>query len=372
MQTSQPRGISTTIGITIIAVVIVAVGVAIYFVYQMTQDTNSVAFAIHAEDKIVMQKDASLNYDIIITSPDAVAAIDVTLTVPEALRSEETTFQITAGEKKTIALSARTEVDAATLFIQANQGSESTQKSVSVKVYTLATNDNTNSTNNTTNTPITNNVNNVNNSNSFPSDKLQLVDKEVNMTMTYPVAWGKYLKPEKVKLVPSAGSIVYGMFENMSRRDVAGHIAVTRTSPNYVPTDWAGSPYWFAGTINPDLAEQDIIKLIQDAGYPTVYDVQQVTVDGRRGVRVVHYRGYWNSYLSVSYLFPLGSGNTTTTLMISRDIFIIPFVEGDTDAIAQEKGKTYAAQLKDGKLEVAGQRMATELDDAIKTMTFLQ
>lgn len=358
-----PKGISMTIGITIMSLVIVAVGVAIFFVYQSTQNTNTIAFEIKTDDRLVIEQGQEQNVSALITSPDATNRVDLVAESSAELAVVLAKNSVTPGESFSFTVAGTSATEAGTVTIVAEQAGKQIRKEISVRVFSLT---NTNTLNANTNTTNVNAATNTNTS----SDFLRVTNSDLNFSMVYPSIWGEAYEPTLVRLAPTTGSIKYIGFKNFDTFTEPGLISVVAASADYVPTEWVGTPLWFSGTINPNLSKDLIMEQIRNAGLLPI-EIEIVELDGRKAVKMYGYRGLYDHFVDVAYIMPHTRSNAYSTLMLLHIVESVGNVD-DTEEVAIEKTKDVIAELKAGTLSEQTMRRYQRFEDAVRTFEFLQ
>jgi hypothetical protein len=267
-----------------------------------------------------------------------------------------------AGGSTILERTGKKVLDSGSVKITATQGSEKTEKTISVKVFSRTTG-NTNQVNANTNTNANVNV-------SVDPNHLPYVNQQQNIAFSYPLEWGKVETPQYNSLVPVFGKMSYAFFENVGILDRPGAVFVTASSSNYAPTKWTGTPFWFSANISPQLDSEAIIKQIKNAGI-TAFEVEKVTVDGHAAIKMYSYRGYIHHFLDVGYIIPTTGNDSYSNVLVLRTIEQI--AEGTVlEDEAMKKGPDMVKQLKNGTLSEQAMRRYTQLEETVATLHFIQ
>lgn len=359
---SLPKGLTTTAGVSIIAIAIVVVGVVIYFVYSETKPPTS-ALTIQIESTVNIEEGTSKTVTGVVTSSDTISNILLSVSQSNAVVTQLSSATCFSGDEFTLTLLGKFFSDEI-VTLTATQGESTITFPLSVKVFSTSTNTNT-----------ANNVNSVSNTNvtntNTDTQAGTFVDGPLNITMEYPVEWGNSFTPELNMLKPVDGNIRLAYFENLNRIDVPGRVYISGATSNYIPEQSAGTIFWFPAKISASSSLSTIEEQIVTAGF-TPLKIEKVTIGGRDAVRMINYRGYYHHYLDITYLLPYDAREDYDTLFIARSLAIItedsevPFYQ------LLEEAKVLATKIEERTAPDDVLLRFDQFEDAIATLRFIQ
>lgn len=353
------NGITSRLGVALIGLTVLVMGIAVYAVWQKTAPTTTTPFAITADDTVIVKESAPSVIRVYADSDDMQTPIRWTLSADEGIVATLQKNESKAGEEVRLDLAVSRTSDAAVQLI-ATQGEVRAEKTIRIRILHSTTNTNTSSNTNVavnTNTPV-------------GANHLRFLNKDLNMTVVYPITWGAIEYPELVKLKPVKGNIIFARFENVQRADTAGLVTLTAATDDYEATTTVGTPFYFSEKVDTTLPLDRITQQVEAAGFKP-FAIEVVTLDGRKVVKMYHMRTYGKYFLEVSYVYTYPDNDKVDTLFLSRSVDTISDFS-ITEAEAFEKGKESLTKLREGTLASDALRFFREFEDTVATFQFLQ
>lgn len=366
-------GLTARIGIIIIAVVVVLVGVVVYFVYQKTTPTSEKIFSVKIGiNPVILEKGTTVTVPVELKTSNTTDSISFSVVSSVEVSATLTNTSINPSGSTSLSITGKTKTDTGNITVRATQGSQTAEASATVKVIVTSTNTNT-STNQNVNSQTNTNTNTNANSNSNTNTSSGLLtanNTDFKFSFSYPATWGDTAKATLVHLVPTQGSLVYYYFSNLSRLDLPGNLIMSAASANYIPHDFSGTPQWFATAFTPQGTDDQIAKEVAQAGFKA-FDIQKVTIDGKPSIRMLYLRGYYNNYLDIAYVIYNSTLNNNPNIFIAMSI---DYVKSATDFsdVTDAEIRAMIDKLKDGTLSEQSMRRYNQFEAMIKTIQFSQ